>query len=109
VTSYKAISVRDCNPDIHFPNAFTPNNDGINDSFFPIMSGYDIYESEMLIYNRFGQLIFQTVDIRSGWDGTSKGKPCDTGTYIWKVSYKHYADGISLTIKSLTGIVTILR
>jgi gliding motility-associated-like protein len=110
VTSYRTISIRDCNPDIYLPNAFTPNSDGINDSFFPIMSGYDIYESEMLIYNRFGQLIFQTADIRSGWNGTtSKGKPCDVGTYIWKISYKHYADGISLSIKSLTGSVTLLR
>ncbi len=73
------------------PNAFTPNGDGRNDTFAPIISG-DLggKKIEMYIYNRWGELVYEFTDIGQGknkggtpWDGTYKGKPAKVGVYIW--------------------------
>lgn len=57
-----------CNPVIYVPSSFTPDNDGVNDYFLAV--GEYIDEFEMTIYNRWGELIFQSFDINSGWDGS---------------------------------------
>jgi len=109
VNSSIYISTRDCNPDIYFPNAFTPNGDGINDKFLPVPVSNDVYESKLMIFSRFGQVIYQTDDMNIGWDGTSKGNLCDVGSYIWMISYKHYQDGINLSTTTRTGNITLLK
>jgi gliding motility-associated-like protein len=109
MTAYRMITVMDCNPDIYFPNAFTPNGDGKNDRFLPVPLVQGIFDSRMIIFNRFGQTVFQQENINQGWDGTCKGTPCPPGTYIWQVYYKHYADGINLSENSLLGYITLLR
>ncbi|MEO7047562.1 MAG: gliding motility-associated C-terminal domain-containing protein [Ferruginibacter sp.] len=78
---------KDCSPVFFVPNAFTPNNDGLNDIFKPIISGH-VEQYKFIIYNRFGQQIFSSQKINEGWDGTIRGKPQDTGTFIWTCSYK---------------------
>ena len=71
------------NPFFKVPNAFTPNGDGRNDRIKPIMVGYRRL-IEFKIYNRFGQLVYQTNDNKSeGWDGTVGGKQSDMGVYYW--------------------------
>ena len=72
---------------IYIPNAFTPNDDGNNDIFKPIVSGI-IEEYKFSIYNRFGQLVFSSAKINNGWDGKIDGKPQDTGIFIWICAYK---------------------
>jgi gliding motility-associated-like protein len=70
------------------PNAFTPNGDGLNDVFTPIISNSDqvkYYRFE--VYNRWGQLIFESNKPGEGWDGKYKGKLSQFGAYNWKVSY----------------------
>ncbi|WP_321515826.1 gliding motility-associated C-terminal domain-containing protein [Marinifilum fragile] len=69
---------------IFVPNAFTPNGDGLNDTFGPVITG-DIAgeEIEMYIYNRWGEMIYEFTDLGVGWDGTYKGKPVNTGVYVW--------------------------
>ena len=57
---------------IPIPNAFTPNNDGLNDEFKPFNS--NVSEYKMLIFNKFGEKIFESNDINLGWDGYFKGK-----------------------------------
>lgn len=69
-------------PNYYVPNAFSPNGDGLNDVFRPIPVGMTRPEY-FRIFNRFGQLIFETNQYLKGWDGTYKGKPVDMGTYIW--------------------------
>jgi len=63
-------------PTLYIPNAFTPNNDGSNDTFFPKGTGYDWDTYQMFIYDRWGELVFKTNDINEGWNGT-KGNSGD--------------------------------
>lgn len=65
------------------PNAFTPNGDGLNDSFKP--EGTLMQEFNMKIYNREGNLLFETEDQENGWDGIYDGKKMPFNTYIYKV------------------------
>lgn len=69
-------------PDVYIPGAFTPNGDGLNDVFKPTLIGISgLYDFR--IYNRYGELIFQTQDPLKGWDGTFKGKIQDSNSYVW--------------------------
>ena len=65
------------------PNSFTPNGDGLNDSFKPV--GTLMLEFNMKIYNRAGNLLFETEDQETGWDGLYDGKEMPFNTYIYKV------------------------
>lgn len=67
---------------ITVPNAFTPNDDGINDHFAVSLNG-QVSFSSLQIYNRNGALIFGTVNATKFWDGTFNGRPVPTGTYYW--------------------------
>jgi gliding motility-associated-like protein len=100
--------------DIVFPNVFTPNPDGssggtydiaslTNDVFFPYTSG--VVDFELQIFNRWGELIFETFDIKQGWDGYYRGKICQQDVYIWKAKVK-LNNGKEF---NKTGDVTLLR
>jgi gliding motility-associated-like protein len=67
------------------PNAFSPNNDGINDLFRITVQGY-FRLSSLQIFNRYGQLIFETHDLNLAWDGKRNGTDLPTGTYYWVIS-----------------------
>ena len=69
-------------PDMYVPTAFTPNGDGNNDIFRPILIGMKSL-SYFRVYNRFGNLVYSTTDIGNGWDGTYLGKGQDPATYVW--------------------------
>lgn len=70
----------------YVPNAFTPNNDGINDYFFIESTG--ILELEFFIFNRWGKMIYYTTDKNAKWDGqTGKGIMAEDEAYIWKARY----------------------
>ncbi|MDQ2719471.1 MAG: gliding motility-associated C-terminal domain-containing protein [Bacteroidota bacterium] len=69
-TRTTVINERVCN--IMFPNAFTPNRDGLND-VFNILNAYDLSYYRMVIFNRWGQKIFESNDSQNGWDGLIKG------------------------------------
>lgn len=75
----------DCEGTAFFPGAFSPNNDLKNDRFRPVVQ--NVFSFRMQIFNRWGQLIFSTDNISTGWDGTSKGKECPAGTYTYKAIY----------------------
>ncbi|MBI3500470.1 MAG: PKD domain-containing protein [Bacteroidetes bacterium] len=100
--------------DIIFPNAFTPNPNGPNgggyswynldnDVFFPYAAYVEDFN--MQIFDRWGELIFETKDIKIGWDGYYRGKLCQQDVYVWKASVK-FIDGRTLT---KAGDVTLLR
>lgn len=69
-------------PEIYVPNAFTPNNNNINDLLKAIPVGMKAFHY-FRIYNRFGELVFSTADPSIGWDGKIKGKMQSTGTFVW--------------------------
>lgn len=100
--------------DIQFPNVFTPNPNGgnggsysqgdySNDVFFPYTAG--VVEYDLMIFNRWGELIFRSNDINLGWDGYFNGKLCQQDVYVWKAFVKFF-DGRSYR---KTGDVTLLR
>lgn len=76
-------------PDFTFyaPNAFTPNDDGLNDRFFPKGAGWDPAQYELYVFNRWGEKIFQTKRSDEGWDGriNNKGEIVENDIYVWKV------------------------
>ena len=78
---------KECVTGVYFPSAFTPNGDGKNDNFKPLIyAPLDTYY--FVIYNRFGEKVFETKDDRKSWDGKKQGLSQDTATYIWYCLYK---------------------
>ncbi len=77
---------------VYVPNSFTPDNDGRNDIFLPVVSGHDPLSYELLIFNRWGELIFETEHSESGWDGTYKTVMSKEDTYVWKIKVKSAID-----------------
>lgn len=90
---------------IHWiPNVFTPDRDNNNE--FGITFSQDVYEYELYIYNRNGQLVFESTDKDEKWDGTMDGTPCPTGAYAFFLRYRFdYNDTRHIT----KGIVTLVR
>lgn len=75
---------------IHFPNAFTPNGDGKNDTFKPILSGsLDSYH--LAIFDRYGEIVFETNDPNIGWDGRYNNTSRPPGTFVWYAIY-HFSN-----------------
>ena len=89
---------------VDLPQAFTPNGDGINDEVY--VKGWGLKELVVLrIFNRFGQVVFETTDINQGWDGTFKGKPQPMETYTYVVQVLTHED----KVLSKTGSIRLLR
>ena len=82
------------------PNAFSPglggsgSGDGRNDYFLPLMRG--VSEFQMLVFNRWGELLFETKNAEVGWDGYYKGKLCPQDVYVYKITAK-YENGNMIT------------
>ena len=77
----------------YVPNTFTPDDDNFNPVFQPIFTaGFDPYDYTLLIFNRWGEIIFESKDASIGWNGTygSNGEiqMCQDGTYTWKIEFK---------------------
>jgi gliding motility-associated-like protein len=92
---------------IFVPNAFTPGSgDNYNKVFLPQLNGFDEQSYTLLIFNRWGELLFESHDASVGWDGTYGGKLVQDGTYIWKINVKF---DTSDDKEELTGHVTVLK
>ncbi|MBI1223370.1 MAG: PKD domain-containing protein, partial [Bacteroidetes bacterium] len=72
------------------PNAFTPNGDGVNDNFRPVFEGVERDHYTFKVYNRWGELLFETHDIDEAWDGTFRGVMCESTVYVWQVEGNYY-------------------
>jgi gliding motility-associated-like protein len=89
---------------VYFPNAFTPNKDGLNEIFKATVLGA-LKNFHLVIYNHFGQKMFETNDRIKGWDGQYKGRDMDIGTFIW---YSEYQFNDEL-LQKRKGVVTLIR
>jgi gliding motility-associated-like protein len=100
--------------DIVFPNVFTPNANGSNGGtydpwntnnyvFFPFIA--PVTEYKLQIFNRWGELIFESKDVKIGWDGYYRGQLCQQDTYVWK-AYAKFLNGKTV---GKAGDVTLLR
>lgn len=101
---------------LQVPNAFTPSTTGSsggaydplaydNQVFFPVLTGVTSDNYTLSIFNRWGELIFETHDIDIGWDGYYRGKPCQQDVYVWKVKGE-YVNGQKF---SQVGDVTLIK
>lgn len=88
---------------MELPSAFSPNNDGQND-FFKVL-GNGIEEVNLVIYNRWGQLVFSSTNKDIGWDGTYEGDDQEIGVYIWQLKGS-LIDGKQINKR---GNVTLVR
>lgn len=94
----------DCISNVFVPTAFTPNQDGLNDVFRPIIQGrVEYYRFE--IRNRWGQRIFTSSQPDGGWNGTINGQPQLSGQYVWQLVIKFRNE----TEKSMSGKVKLVR
>jgi gliding motility-associated-like protein len=90
---------------IFFPNSFTPNGDGKNEIF--IILGKNLIDKyDLKVYNRFGEIVFQTTNTNIGWDGNFKGKKAGMGLYIWYCSLK---ERNKENWQFLKGAITLIR
>ncbi len=95
----------ECEGSIEFPNAFSPNNDGNNDLFMPVL--HNIYKLSLQIFNRYGQMVYSTDHYTSGWDGTFKGQPAPAGIYAYAITY--YPSLREDIFRMYTGVVLLIR
>ena len=104
-TSYSNIAEVAQKPLVFVPNAFTPNNSGLNDVFMPSTGFIDIEDYQFNIFNRWGENIFTTTDRYQGWDGKIGNDKCQPGVYVWTLTFKT-STGQFIDMK---GIVTLVR
>ncbi|MRG44417.1 T9SS type B sorting domain-containing protein [Chitinophaga sp. SYP-B3965] len=104
-TDVITIDMKECDSRPDFPNVFSPNGDGNNDVFRPVIRG-PMYDYELRIFNRWGEMVFISKDMHLGWDGTYKGRNVDVSTFVWWLSYKKVRNGPAFVIK---GDVTVIR
>jgi gliding motility-associated-like protein len=102
------ILIGKCIPDIWLPNAFSPNNDGLNDFFVPV-SLEVILKFQVWVYNKWGQLIFESDNLANTWDGTLIGHQCPSGVYTYYVRYLMDSEFFDSEMREKRGIVTLIR
>jgi len=95
---------KDCLSGVFIPTAFTPNHDYKNDAFRALVYG-PVTKFSLQVYNRFGEQVFSTSNAAVSWDGNYKGKPCNTGNYVWQCTYQF--EGMDAVY--LKGSVMLLR
>ncbi len=105
-TAYDVIHIR-ADFEIFIPNTFTPNEDGLNDVFMPKGMGIDAAQFVFYVYDRWGNLIFESDDPTIGWDGRANGgnEIAQQDTYVWKIALK---DELGLKHR-FTGHINLIR
>jgi gliding motility-associated-like protein len=96
------INVEQCECPLYTPNSFTPNGDGLNETFKP--SSCDPKEYVLRIFNRWGELLFESHDISKGWNGTFEGNTVPEGAYLYTIRGANKSSGFF----NKSGIVYVL-
>lgn len=88
------------------PNTFTPDADEFNQSWRIYLSGIDVYDYTLFIYNRWGEVVWESHDIEAAWDGTFKGREVQSGTYVWTIECRDKYNDEKFTFN---GHLNVLR
>lgn len=92
---------------IYVPNTFTPDDDDYNQFFVPqLPPSLDIQEYQLIIFNRWGEVLFESFNYEVGWDGKYGGKMVKDGTYVWQIKL---VEGSNRNERMFTGHVNLLR
>jgi gliding motility-associated-like protein len=89
---------------IAVPSAFTPNGDGLNDYLYPL-NAFKADNLYFRVFNRYGQIIFETRDWTRKWDGRVNGNPQGSGTYVWTFSYTDRNTGQKVALSGTTVLI----
>ncbi len=102
------VVISECPGTIYWvPNCFTPDGNELNQLFGPIMTeGYDINGFEFIVFNRWGNIVWESNDPNGRWDGTSQGKKCSDGVYTWKLVFNLFGNDKKITNH---GHLTLLK
>ena len=92
----------------YVPNIFTPDGNAVNNEFFPIFSaGLDIYDYHLTIFNRWGEIVFESYNVTGGWNGHyGTGGLVDDGVYVWQLEF---GETMSDKKHKHRGHVTVLK
>lgn len=102
-TAYKTFTVlASCY--IAVPSAFTPNGDGLNDYLYPL-NAFKADNLVFRVFNRYGQIIYETKDWTKKWDGRINGLPQASGTYVWTLDYTDHDNGQKVALKGTTVLI----
>ena len=104
IDSIKFLSIEKAPFWFYVPTAFTPNGDGINDRFRPSTDYEQIKKFSLKVFDRWGQLIFNSTNAEQGWDGRINGNRISNGIYLWEMIYKKLDD----PLVKVTGHVTMI-
>jgi len=99
------VEIFPCDECLLIPNAFTPNKDGRNDFFVPIIK-CPVYNFRLRVFNRWGELVFDTNNPAEGWDGRNRADQADAGVYVYILEYN---SAKTKSRKTLQGNVTLIR
>ncbi|MDZ4759162.1 MAG: gliding motility-associated C-terminal domain-containing protein [Bacteroidota bacterium] len=101
------IVVQYTDPKVYVPNAFTPNDDGLNEYFKPTTNGVEKYT--MVLYNRWGQQIYVGNENDPGWNGTLKEKECPQDVYMYEIVYEGKSSSDFVVGETIRGTITLMR
>lgn len=107
-TDTVTISQTKCHCTLYIPNAFTPNQDGLNDLFKPLYH-CDIEEYSFRIFNRWGELLYESNDPAEGWNGLYQGHPVKQDIYSYQLGYKPVINGTAQRMIYRSGKVAVLN
>lgn len=106
--SIDSVLVWEVEPILELPNAFTPNDDGLNDEF-GIINTDNIIDFHMWIFNRRGEIVYDSFDIYESWDGKYNGQSMLSESFVWQLTYSYLNEyGIMLS-EAKRGMVTLIR
>ncbi len=101
------VELSNCECPFYTANAFTPNDDGLNDNFV-VTHSCDLTDFKIQIFNRWGKMVYEGSDDLQGWDGTYQGEPMPAGIYTYSLSYYWEVYG-DRHMRYKTGTLTLVR
>lgn len=102
------VTVNPCGCELTFPNAFTPDGDGVNDRFQPyVVCDETIRNYRMIIYDRWGEIVFETFQHQDFWDGNINGFPMPTDVLVYIVEYEIINSRGNFTVKEISDFTLI--
>lgn len=102
------LSTYDCGCEVFLPSAFTPNQDALNDDLYIAVDCPKMVDFRFMVFNRGGELIYETTDPFIRWDGTYSGRDCPPGVYTYTLSYYSINEG-QLIQEDFSGSVQLVR
>ena len=103
----QTITVEECPQTlIYIPNSFTPNGDEWNNTWQPVFtSGFDPFDFNLFVFNRWGEIIFESNNSTMGWDGTYKNQIVPEGIYIYRIQYGDPENGSSYILQGHVNMI----